>query len=136
MKNLLGIAVLSIFMLTSISATHAGDKSKTAKTETAQIDIKGMTCEGCVNQVKTALEKVEGVKEVKVTLADNNATVVYDTKKSDHKKLENAVNSTGFKATKVKAVEKVKKSKTSDQEAHLNCGCGSKTGKSETKGSV
>ena len=136
MKNLLGIAVMSIFILTSISATHAGDKTKTAKTETAQIDIKGMTCEGCVHQVKTALEKVEGVKEVKVTLVDNSATVVYDTKKSDHKKLETAVNSTGFKATEIKAVEKVKKSKTSDQEANLNCGCGSDASKSKVKGSV
>jgi Cu+-exporting ATPase len=40
-----------------------------------EIDVQGMTCEGCVNSVKRALSRVPGVKTVDVDLAAGRASV-------------------------------------------------------------
>ena len=42
------------------------------------IAIEGMTCSHCVNAVTQALEGLDGVSTVKVSLEDNNAVVEYD----------------------------------------------------------
>ena len=46
-----------------------------SKKETVKLDIQGMHCEKCVARVKEALEGVEGVTGVEVSLEDNAATV-------------------------------------------------------------
>jgi Cu+-exporting ATPase len=43
--------------------------------KTVVLDIEGMVCEGCVGPVTQALEKVEGVRAVTVSLAEKSATV-------------------------------------------------------------
>lgn len=37
--------------------------------------VEGMTCNHCVHHVSTALSEVEGVKDVKVSLAEKSALV-------------------------------------------------------------
>ena len=39
------------------------------------LNIEGMSCQGCVRHVTKALEAVEGVKAVEVSLENKNATV-------------------------------------------------------------
>ena len=46
-----------------------------SKKETVKLDVTGMHCEKCVAHVTEALEGVEGVTNVSVSLADNAATV-------------------------------------------------------------
>lgn len=45
---------------------------------TAIIHIKGMTCGGCVNSVKTVLKKIPGVSNVEVSLSDGQAIIQHD----------------------------------------------------------
>ena len=40
--------------------------------------VTGMHCGGCVNSVTRAISRVPGVKDVKVSLEKNAATVEYD----------------------------------------------------------
>lgn len=40
-----------------------------------KIGITGMTCGGCIVSVNKAIKRVEGVKEVKVSLKDNTAVI-------------------------------------------------------------
>ncbi len=68
-----------------------------AEMKTANFKIEGMTCNGCVNKVKTSLSKVEGVKEATVTLADNSAKVVYDSGKTNEGALKEVVTKAGYK---------------------------------------
>ena len=42
---------------------------------TIQLEVKGMTCEHCVNSVTTALKETEGVSNAEVNLEENSATV-------------------------------------------------------------
>ena len=46
-----------------------------SKKETVKLDVTGMHCEKCVARVTAALEGVEGVTGVKVSLEQNDATV-------------------------------------------------------------
>lgn len=51
---------------------------------------------GCVNSVKTVLEKVSGVSQVDVSLEQAQAIVQYDAEKIDVGQLKQAVEDAGF----------------------------------------
>jgi Cu+-exporting ATPase len=44
---------------------------------TITLKVADMSCEGCVNAVRSALSRVAGVQEVNVSLDDHTARVVY-----------------------------------------------------------
>lgn len=108
MKNILSFVFVMLLAVSVISV--AGEK----KTE---IKVDGMTCNGCVNKVKTTLEKADGVKSADVSLEKNTAVVLYDDSVTDEASLKKAINSTGFKAVDAK-------------EAQENKDCGSKAASS------
>ncbi len=64
--------------------------------QTTTIKIDGMTCMGCVNSVKTVLEKVSGVSQVDVSLEQAHATIQYDAEKIDVGQLKQVVEDAGF----------------------------------------
>ncbi|MCC6915974.1 heavy metal-associated domain-containing protein [Nitrosomonas sp.] len=45
---------------------------------TTIIQIKGMSCQGCVSSVKNVLEKIPGVSHVEVSLDKGQAVVQHD----------------------------------------------------------
>lgn len=65
---------------------------------TQTINVKGMTCGACANRVKNALTKL-GVKDAKVSLKENRATVTYDPEKVTTAQMVDAVSRSGFKAS-------------------------------------
>lgn len=64
------------------------------KTET--LKVTGMTCGGCVNNVTQALKTIEGVGDVKISLATGEATVQYDDKLTSPDHLKSTVKSAGY----------------------------------------
>ncbi|SCX80921.1 heavy-metal-associated domain-containing protein [Alkaliphilus peptidifermentans] len=50
-----------------------------------KINIDGMSCGHCVSHVKEALLEIEGVKDVKVDLADKSALVELEADVSDER---------------------------------------------------
>ncbi|MEE8403581.1 MAG: heavy-metal-associated domain-containing protein [Candidatus Hydrothermarchaeaceae archaeon] len=60
------------------------------------IKVKGMTCEGCVNNVKRALAAVPGVKETEVDLPGKKATIQFDGEKADAEKLKKTIIEAGY----------------------------------------
>ena len=62
------------------------------------MNVKGMTCQGCVKQITKSLVSVEGVSDVVVSLEDGTAQVAYDTDKVKPEALTAAVVKAGFKA--------------------------------------
>ncbi len=64
--------------------------------QSVTIKIKGMTCMGCVNSVKTVLTNVPGVTQVEATLEPAQAVVRFDSSITSLNQLENAVNDAGF----------------------------------------
>lgn len=58
-------------------------------------DVKGMTCDNCVQHVTKALQGVHGVTAVKVDLASNSAKIEGD---FDDKQIVDAVEEEGYEA--------------------------------------
>ena len=116
MKSLVNFTLIFVLSLSLVSVAAAGEK------KTVDLEIKGMTCSGCVSSVESHLKKVEGVDKVEVVLASNSAVVTFDQEKVKDNDLKGAVKKAGFEVTAVKAPEKVK---TAEKKA---AGCGSAGG--------
>ena len=64
--------------------------------KTIQLNIEGMTCNGCVNSVKNVLQKTPGVAGVEVSLEQNCATVTYSPEQTNPAQLKAAVEDAGY----------------------------------------
>ena len=64
--------------------------------ETVTMNVKGMTCGGCVASVTRALKAVPGVDAVDVKLQPGQATVRYDASKVAVPKLKAAIEDAGY----------------------------------------
>ncbi len=78
-------------------------KSEQAATA-SQVDIKVATiqCESCVNNVKVALQELEGVKSAQVDLTAKVAQVSFDAAALGLSDLENAIAKAGYDANDTK----------------------------------
>jgi len=68
---------------------------------TTTLRITGMTCNGCVRHVDTALRAVPGVSAVAVDLAEQRARVVHDPERSPVPGLVAAVEAAGYEAAPI-----------------------------------
>ena len=64
---------------------------------TIQLEVKGMTCEHCVNSVTTALKETDGVTDAEVSLEQSSATV--EGESIDISALLAAIEEEGYEAT-------------------------------------
>jgi copper chaperone CopZ len=62
---------------------------------TLSFDVKGMTCDNCVQHVTKAVRDVAGVREVSVDLATNSARVEGD---FDERQVIEAIEEEGYEA--------------------------------------
>jgi copper ion binding protein len=58
-------------------------------------DVKGMTCDNCVQHVTKAVREIDGVRDVKVELASNSAKVEGE---FDDRKIIEAIEEEGYEA--------------------------------------
>jgi len=63
------------------------------------LDVKGMTCDGCARHVSEALESVDGVEKAIVKDWQSGTTNVVTDSKVEEKKLLKAVKKAGYKAS-------------------------------------
>ncbi len=64
--------------------------------ENATLNVRGMTCQGCVASVTRVLKAVPGVSDVVVTLQPGTATVVYDATRTKLPVLKAAIEDAGY----------------------------------------
>lgn len=76
--------------------------------EQVNYTIQGMTCEGCEEHVNNELSKVNGVIAYKTSYVSKNSLVTFDKSKVDAKKIEAAINKTGYKVTEYKLISEKK----------------------------
>lgn len=87
-------AMLVLSAVVCVFGCQQPDNSRT--TQTREFAIEGMSCEGCVHTVTTAVKAIPGVTSVEVSLKDKKATVVADRVSSQT--IEDAVAKAGYKA--------------------------------------
>ena len=64
--------------------------------ETITMNVRGMTCGGCVASVTRVLKAVPGVSDVAVSLTPGTAKVTYDPAKTAAPALRSAVEDAGY----------------------------------------
>ena len=91
---------------TGTTSADANQAETSAKFASATFNVSGMTCNGCVNKVTTALKNTDGVKSVdKVDYKTGTAMVTYDaTDVSCPSKLAKVITDAGFAAEVIPAV--------------------------------
>lgn len=74
----LGLGSAATLALFPAANAESGTAQAQAGEQTATFSIENMTCAACPITVRTAMERVDGVKSVKVDYAAKTATVVFD----------------------------------------------------------
>jgi copper chaperone len=64
--------------------------------ETATLQIRGMTCAGCVRSVTRALQKLNGVASAEVSLDSGEAKITFDSTRVSIAKLKAALEMAGY----------------------------------------
>ena len=62
------------------------------------INVEGMVCHSCVNNIESNIAKLDGVQEVKVSLSEKNARITYNPKLINPDKLASEIDDLGFEA--------------------------------------
>jgi copper chaperone CopZ len=65
--------------------------------QTIEFDVEGMTCAGCEESVKHAVNQLDGILEVIPSYENENTEVKFDNTKTSKEDIEKAINSTGYK---------------------------------------
>lgn len=91
----------------------------------------GMSCQNCVNKIKTNLRYEKGVKDVNPSLDDQVVTITYDNEKTSPEKLIAAFKKIGYTAKEGTAKAATCEKKC--QKAEGKC-CGNNSGKCCGKG--
>ena len=104
MKSLAGafflVATLSLCLCCSKSASEPRLASlKAVPTSTVSFRVVGMTCASCQVTVRTALKKIDGVENARVSASECRATVDYEASKVTPAQLVDAVNKLGYQAS-------------------------------------
>lgn len=87
---LMGITAMSLPFISSVQA---------AESKTVTLDVPGMTCKFCPITIRKALEKVQGVTEVKASFETKTATVSFDPDKANVEALTKATANAGYPST-------------------------------------
>ena len=91
MKKLITVIVIVLSVALSTPAWSA--------TQTVTLSVAGMTCASCPITIKKALNKVEGVEKIEVSLEKKKAVVTFDDAKTTVKALLEATTNAGYPST-------------------------------------
>lgn len=94
------IIILTIALGVALGACQKSEQAATA----SQVDIKVPTiqCESCANNVKAALQELQGIKSAQVDLTAKIAQVSFDPAALGISDLENAIAKAGYGANDTK----------------------------------
>ncbi len=89
-----------VLVLSAIVVLAAGSlDAATSGEETVSFNVEKMTCATCPIAVRKAMERVDGVKEVKVDLDSKTAVVTFNASMTDATEIGAASTNVGFPAT-------------------------------------
>ena len=99
------IAALMAFSSASFAADNSvvvseaqAQKPKKAKAEVKEVNFHvHLHCANCVEKVKAHIAFEKGVKDLKVSLADQTVMIKYDSSKTSEQTLKAAIESLGYK---------------------------------------
>ena len=70
-----------------------------AETKSACFNIEGMTCATCTITTKAAVKKLEGIKDIQVSLDEKSAVIKFDDTLTSSEEIKKKIDAVGYKAT-------------------------------------
>ncbi len=100
-----GLALLpQILAARGDDATNSGEGAAARSSDTRSYRIEGMSCAGCVDHIKQAINAIPGVTAVRVSYRERGATVIADAGVQNlDTQIARAVETLGLTATRTKA---------------------------------
>jgi copper chaperone CopZ len=87
------LAILLAFTATLLVAPAGAEKPKSVR---AELEVGGMTCEGCAAQVERGLAKLDGVLSVKAEPKGHRVVVVYRAGAIDEERIRAGITALGY----------------------------------------
>ncbi len=87
--------------------------------ENSLLDVEGMTCQACVTRIEKKIGKLEGISEISVNLATNQAKVVFDKEKIKLSEIISNIQKIGYGAN-IHSDEEKKDDKNIQEEKREN----------------
>lgn len=87
--------------------------------ENANMKLRGMSCASCANTIEDAIRSVPGVEACNVNFGTEQATVIYDPKKTNLGIIQNAVDAAGYVAQPLKAEDLFSSDDDAEQQERL-----------------
>jgi len=82
------------------AANAAQNRAGQLKSSKAELDVQGMSCSGCIYQIKAGLADIQGISDVLVDVSSGRVEVFYDsTRVKDPAKIAAAITDVGYPAT-------------------------------------
>ena len=91
-----GVAAFLVGGFSFLFISHAADEKTNAATS-REFVIDGMSCQGCVDTITSALTSIPGVQSAKVSLQDNRAVVTASESQVPTDKILTAITTAGYK---------------------------------------
>ncbi|GAB4416243.1 MAG: hypothetical protein OHK0056_24400 [Bacteriovoracaceae bacterium] len=70
-----------------------------AETKSACFRVEGMTCAACTVTTKVAVKKLNGIKDIQVSLDDKSAVIKFDDTLTSSEEIKKKIDGVGYKAT-------------------------------------
>lgn len=89
-------SLISIFIMMNIVNIAGASEIKNAC-----FNVEGMTCSACTVTTKSAIKKLDGIKNIQVSLEKKNAIISYDSAITNSKEIKSKIDSIGYMASEV-----------------------------------
>ncbi|HZV13071.1 MAG TPA: heavy-metal-associated domain-containing protein [Candidatus Kapabacteria bacterium] len=106
------IAMAAVVFVIGCNSNQQGQAANSQAQPAAQpqtvktvIDLPTMKCKNCAATITAAVQKLDGVQDVKVDVDTKKAEVQYVSTKLDEKKIEDAISNAGYDANSTKRNE-------------------------------
>ncbi len=87
--------------------------------DNATLKLRGMSCASCANSIEDAIRSVPGVSACSVNFGAEQASVTYDSKKTDLEAIQDAVDAAGYSAQPVQEQDLLTGDDDSERKARL-----------------
>lgn len=75
---------------------HPPTNTKTTNIEIVNLEVDGMTCNGCVESIQSSVARHVGVKECTVSLENKSAAIAYNPQKTNQDEIVQAITGLGY----------------------------------------
>lgn len=105
MKKLIYLLAIILLSVSCSSETKKADSTSESQSISAvhltqvTFDVKGMTCEGCENAIKTNIKKLDGIQEVSASFTVGESVVKFDSTLVNFQLISEAITGAGYEVT-------------------------------------